>query len=780
MSLHAVNGHRGQNAPGAQGGSRPRVVVKLRGEIDLPYEDGVEKYLVDRGLASWEQLAHMFPGITLARLYTSMDTERLRALERRAAERDQTYDSPNLLSYFVIDCPPEVDPEALVKELSAWRIVEVAYIEGGPTPPPVVAGDDPRWPNQIYLDAAPDGINAEFAWTIAGGDGGGATAGLQFVDLEQGWTLNHEDLVAAGITLISGVSNAYFGHGTAVLGQVVSVDNGLGGIGITPNIASCRVVSQWRTATTYNTAEAILDAVAALDFGDILLLEAQTSAFGLSMVPVEVEDAVFDAIRLGTALGVVIVEAGGNGGNNLDTFTHPVKGQFLNRGSANFRDSGAILVGAASSTVPHNRLWFSSFGSRVDCYAWGEDIDTTGDGWTGNLTTSYTTSFGGTSGASPIITGAALALQGIAATNLGYRFSPSQLRGILSNPATGTTSGNPAADQIGVMPNLHAIITSDVLNLAPDIYLRDYVGDTGNPHSGAISASPDIILRPVAVADPQSAFGEGSGTENSATLGSEAEAGQDNMIYVRVRNRGGSTATNVRADVFWSPVATLVTPDLWTSVGSVTIPLVSSGDLLTVSDAITWPAAAIPGPGHYCLVGLIGVAGDPAPSPTDFMDWDNFRQFIRNNNNVTWRNFNVVTNVPPAHEAQGFIALDFLAPGAPDKARRMQLEVIARLPEGARVQLELPRYLADALFQRSPFEKHTRADRVVVPIKASGRHLLGTALFPARSRAELRLLVHIPEEARKYAYEIAVRQLYEQEEVGRVTWRLAPPERQDN
>lgn len=60
-----------------------------------------------------------------------------------------------------------------------------------------------------------------------------------------------------------------------------------------------------------------------------------------------------------------------------------------------------------------------------------------------------------------------------------------------------------------------------------------------------------------------------------------------------------------------------------------------TGEHLTVSDGIVWQAAHIPVPGHYCVVGLIGNAADPAPGPTDFLDWDNFRRFIRDNNNVT-------------------------------------------------------------------------------------------------------------------------------------------------
>ena len=148
-----------------------------------------------------------------------------------------------------------------------------------------------------------------------------------------------------------------------------------------------------------------------------------------------------------------------------------------------------------------------------------------------------------------------------------------------------------------------------------------------------------------------------------------------------------STATNVKATVFWSPVATLVTSDLWTLVGTTTLPSVPVGEQLTVSNAIVWNQADIPARGHYCFVGLIGNASDPAPEPTDFLNWDNFRRFIRENNNVTWRNFNVEDNDPDVEDPTvptGYKALKFLAPGAPDTARYMGLEIIAKLPENAK------------------------------------------------------------------------------------------------
>jgi len=125
--------------------------------------------------------------------------------------------------------------------------------------------------------------------------------------------------------------------------------------------------------------------------------------------PVELIDDIFETIRLASALGIIVVEAGGNGTQNLDTVTNAAGHQVLNPASADFRDSGAIVVGAGSSAAPHTRLGFSSFGHRVNCYAWGENVETT-DSDSGGATTLYQSAFNGTSSASPIITGAALAV----------------------------------------------------------------------------------------------------------------------------------------------------------------------------------------------------------------------------------------------------------------------------------------------------------------------------------------------------------------------------------
>jgi serine protease len=783
-------------------GYRPRVVVKFRDFLELPYEDGIEDYIQRYQIGPWDRLVEEFPGITLRRLYTTTEPEKIRALVDKATELDRTYHPPNLLTYFMIDCPLGVDPQSLADALSAWETVQTAYVEIRPILPyPCATSDDPRFKSQGYLKKAPEGIDAEYAWKFPEGCG----KGIQFVDIEYGWMLNHEDLIDAKIKLIHGINKTgkdYIDHGTAVLGIVGGVDNKKGGIGIAPS-ATAKVASIYKTSTNWNTADAILKVVSLLNFGDVLLLELQTAQYE----PIETGLANFDAVRLGTALGIVIVEPAGNGSMDLDKFKDLSGKLILNRDSKDFKDSGTIMVAAVKvSKIPHEPLlgivgYGTNTGNRIDCYAWGIYIDTCWCDANGTKS-QYTSNFGGTSGASAIIAGAALVVQGIAEAKLKYRFSGWQLREILSDPANGTSPATPMIGSygLGIMPDLKKIISNKTISVAPDVYIRDFVGDTGDPHKGALAASPDIILRPAKVTNPQASFGEGSKTENTNTLGHQAKTGQDNFVYVRVRNRGGSAAKNVSATVYWSPVATLVTPFLWTRVDptkspktpDITIPNVPTGDQLTVSAPITWKAANIPASGHYCFVGLVGNEEDPAPVPPDFIDWNKFRRFIRENNNVTWRNFNVVPNKPKPPKPPSpiprydVVTLPFLASGAPDMARLFQLEVVARLPEKTRVWLEAPMYFIDAMQVRSPFlRRDEKRDVAWVPLNPHGHTVIGEALFPPDSLTELRLLVHIPDKWRKSDYEVYVSQLYkdeeeegvkEYEEVGRITWLLVPQE----
>ena len=768
----------------------PRVIVRLGDQVPHEGFDEPHELLATSDPAQWRRLTREFGEVRLRPAVTALDPEQIRALQKAAKERDPGYEPANFDLYFEAQAENVEDLEAFAAALRRWQIIRSVEIEVGGPPPLVVPADDPRSINQGYLDPAPAGIDARFAWKIPGGDG----AGQAVVDVEGGWELAHEDLVAHGVTLIGGTNSTVLlwrGHGTSVLGELCAADNTIGCVGIAPNVASVRVSSIF--GSTY--AGAILAALPTMSFGDVMLIELQslaqqTPAGDPIYGPIEVIDINYEAIRLATALGIVVIEAGGNGTNNggtpavdLDSYTNAAGARILWRDPSNpdFRDSGAIIVAAASSAAPHMRLAYSTYGARIDCYGWGQNVDTLTTDAAGS-TTAYRSNFSGTSSASPVIAGAALAVQGVveaANPTNPSRLSPQQMRAVLSDPATNTAPAPTETTAMGVMPDLRAIINSR-LGVTPDIYLRDFVGDSGEPHMGGISASPDIIARPVAVADPQLAFGAGSGTENSSSLGYTVEAGQDNLIYVRALNQGPIAATGATTTVFWSEVATLVTPDLWHPIGTVAMPVLPVGEVLTCAAPLVWAAADIPATGHYCFVGLLDHPNDPAPGPADFLNWDNFTRFIRDNNNVTWRNFNVVDTVPlPGARPEGFVAMPFLVPGAFDEPREFALELGLRLPGEAEVRLELPLHFLRDLDTDLQIERVDEGKNLAVAVlPPAGRVALGRGRMPAKARYNMRLLVALPKQHQEQAFQVMVRQLHRgEQEVGRVTWRLEPGRR---
>jgi hypothetical protein len=546
------------NKPDLFANYRPRVVIKFR-ERPQQYDDAAMQYSPDAYLDAklWQQIEQKFPNVSIERLFVSLEPEQIKRLaEARSTDRkykiaraeripETKYQPPNFLSYFAVRCPSDVNPHAIAQALAALDVVQVAYVESAPTRPPIVnPSNDPLYTanwnrldsngnsypfvGQSYLTQAPVGIDAVYAWDIEKpppsglGKKGADGNGLRFVDIEQGWTLNHQDLNSANV-LLNGANLYYQGHGTAVLGIVRGLDNNKDCIGITPNVTSTHAVSEWRIdpdgKIDHNRADAILTAIAMLTPGDILLLEMQTEIYGyfgndqnpqtFSNLPVEIEQALFDLIQTGTEVhDIVIVEAAGNGGMDrpevsydgydLDGFpwgadrvvvkdakkSNRTTINGLNRSSPEWQasqDSGAIMVaggqvvippsGVTTLSNPTNWKWTrwapSNFGSRIDCFAWGMAIVTIG-GQNGG-TTDTTEDFFGTSGASAIIAGAALAIQGLAQANHGFRFAPSLLRTILSDLTIGTlsansTAANPNADKIRVMPDLRKII-SQKLNI---------------------------------------------------------------------------------------------------------------------------------------------------------------------------------------------------------------------------------------------------------------------------------------------------------------------------
>ncbi len=759
----------------------------------------------------------------------------IRELEQNAAK---SYPRPRhgLARYWRVDLRPypELAVEA-VAGFNALAAVDLAYRELRTLDSGFDAGDvtgETFAEDQSYFDPAPVGIGARGIQDLLGN----VSSSLKLIDLEQGWQagldrsglndISHEQLQSlphGTLPLIVYGENRELdeagsgNHGTAVLGQLAA--EGVGAFkvrGAVPSHADFQLASHYRATprlqgqserenpfpgTNGHVAAAIVNCLVKqpstsssqvfetpLGQGDVLLLEVQRGK-----LPTEIDEADLEAIQLATALGVIVIEAAGNGNLDLDRCVDPRTGRTLRRGAAGFVDSGAILVGASFSALPHDRAPFSNYGSRVDCYGWGEAVTSCGYGDLAgqSATDFYTNTFNGTSSASPIIAAAAALLQCLHLEQAKVPLLPFPMRTLLASRVTGTPQGPNVGGHIGVMPNLEAIVRS-ALQLVPDVYLRRSVSDDGSlPAPGdEISSSPDIVVSATTTNLPD--LGEGSGTENDPSPGEEWPVGDgmQRSLHVRLRNRGTSAGeTWVR--LFASPAATLVVPERWTDLGAARMNEVPMGDTLSVSDALAWqdpvplnlPAIwqtifQSTGTGFldYCFLAVVedeknakawAGTGPPPPPPSPlppggaYFDWAVWRAFLRRRG-VAWRN---------GHRAPGgtSASLPFLLAGTLDQEREFDLEVIQRLPEGATSTLTVPDALAKRLQQRQPGlpiplelprRRVTRFSRVRLP-----RGLCAPACFDIQTATPLPLAA---------GHGLAIRQLWRGEEVGRITWHFGP------
>jgi len=364
---------------------------------------------------------------------------------------------PDLSQEFILQLPAGADLEAAIDTLRAMCVVENALPVPLPEPPTL----PPNYaPSQQYNGAATVGVGCSPTWDWPGGAG----EDVRICDIEYSYNPSHIDLPP--ITRLGPPSgnNPWADHGTAVFGQMLSRNNSWGTVGGVYNADG--YIAHPLTASGYSNAAAITNAIAGLRAGDIILIEQQMTGPTGVYCPVEWHRPTYDAIVQAVGNGIVVVEAAGNGGANLD-------GAAFNTGNGGHRpfqlanDSGAVIVGAGGagaggSVADRSRLNFSCYGATVDIQGWGERIVTCGYG---DLFASeganawYTDDFGGTSGASPIVVNAAATVQGVMRAVTGSPLTPAQVREALMATGSPQMPGSfPVTQRIGPRPNAPAAL----------------------------------------------------------------------------------------------------------------------------------------------------------------------------------------------------------------------------------------------------------------------------------------------------------------------------------
>jgi hypothetical protein len=300
-----------------------------------------------------------------------------------------------------------------------------------------------------------------------------------------------------------------------------------------------------------------------------------------------------------------------------------------------------------------------------------------------------------------------------------------------------------------------------------DLHMRDNLQDTGiEPSVGAtLCRSPDVNHYRQQLMDPQATLGS-LAAQGRDDLFEGVEIGQPNYVYVRVRNRGYS-ASDAEVDVYWTLPSTLPTPASWHPIGTINVPSVAV-DEFKVAGPLTWPSSEIPVDGHYCFVAILGNANDPKPDHNAITSSAEFHDFIRDNNNVVWKNFDVSDAF-----AGSYHRYDFQIQGWPRVSQRSDLEIeVAELPAGTEVELRILKRLTEgatadglslsdetAIYRRYIVTSHVWGALRDMPLKSS-------------DNTEATLYLTFPEHALDGAYELSVVQRIDGLEMGRVTKRI--------
>jgi hypothetical protein len=460
----------------------------------------LDSILLDAVLSKYNAVANLLFGDGKTEIELNLEIQQL------SSQTQQQLNGPDLTAFYQIVASQD-KLDVLATQIRALGFIQAAYVK-----PPLVLpryiSEKPRSASKItkratpnyrslqgYLDPAPNGIGIASATSYKGGLGDS----INIVDVEYSWLFTHEDLkvnqrgIVFGTKPTGDTNFGYENHGTAVQGIIGGDVNNYGIVGIAPN-----AIFGGSSIGASSLSAAIYGAAAQMNKGDVMQIELQqagpntNSTSGVvGYIPVEWWPDTFAAIQYATkSKGMIVVEAGGNGYQNLDDsiYTTARAAQFgansLNPFNIKNPSSGAIIVGAGAPPAnthgnyygpDRSRLDFSNYGARVDAQGWGVEVTTTGYGDIGNLASQpsvsrnlwYEENFAGTSSATPIVTGAIIVAQAVLkARNKNKLLTSQQMALIIRSDSNGSPQQiglyGPASQRIGPRPDLAKLIPAAI------------------------------------------------------------------------------------------------------------------------------------------------------------------------------------------------------------------------------------------------------------------------------------------------------------------------------
>lgn len=425
-----------------------RILVKLAEDSGAVLHDGA---LASRSGADLSAVATVFGAGQAERLIRLplATLDRWHRAANAAARPGERID--HLGHWFRLSGRDAPHTRELLGRLRGIAAVEEAYLEPWPHLPDGGGDIPPTTPDysgqQDYRSAPPNGIHSAPARTIVGGRG----KGVQVTDMEVYWNIPHEDACKLSDPNVwAGAPSTGSGdHGTAVVGEMTSDRNGYGTSGICDEIGL--KISSWNDG---GVANAIANGINVSQLGDIVLLEVHYNISGIGWMPAEYITANYDVIRTATAMGIHVVEAAGNGGVDLDG--SQFNGRFI-PGHPNFLDSGAVMAGATEG-VSLVAAGFSNRGARITANGWGRNVTTLAYGGLfnggGDQRQEYTSTFSGTSSASPIVVGAVAQVVGAVEYQDERDLTIDEVRQLL------LTFGTPCTGKIQNRPDVVAMLAS--------------------------------------------------------------------------------------------------------------------------------------------------------------------------------------------------------------------------------------------------------------------------------------------------------------------------------